>query len=156
MSGRTNERSVVFDYATPRTVACQGPLCLGFSRQDYWSGLPFPVSGTVLLLAKRRKRALTFFEGYWGKFGSLRPVRTCLKTAGVGEGMTCHCTASFSLLLGDCPEQYCERRVLFSQQLVWFALWSRFTIVAAFTATNKLKGECPKILSWGCVLSFSY
>ena len=27
---------------TPWTVACQAPLSMGFSRQDYWSGLPFP------------------------------------------------------------------------------------------------------------------
>ena len=28
--------------ATPWTVACQAPLSVGFSRQEYWSGLPFP------------------------------------------------------------------------------------------------------------------
>ena len=28
--------------ATPWTVAYQAPLSLGFSRQEYWSGLPFP------------------------------------------------------------------------------------------------------------------
>ena len=27
---------------TPGTVACQVPLSMGFSRQEYWSGLPFP------------------------------------------------------------------------------------------------------------------
>ena len=27
--------------ATPWTVACQAPLSMGFSRQEYWSGLPF-------------------------------------------------------------------------------------------------------------------
>jgi len=27
---------------TPWTVACQAPLSVGFSRQEYWSGLPFP------------------------------------------------------------------------------------------------------------------
>ena len=26
----------------PWTVACQAPLSLGFSRQEYWSGWPFP------------------------------------------------------------------------------------------------------------------
>ena len=26
----------------PQTVACQAPLSMGFSRQEYWSGLPFP------------------------------------------------------------------------------------------------------------------
>ena len=29
-------------FATPGTVACRGPLSMGFSRQEYWSGLPFP------------------------------------------------------------------------------------------------------------------
>ena len=27
------------------TVACQAPLSVGFSRQEYWSGLPFPSPG---------------------------------------------------------------------------------------------------------------
>ena len=30
---------------TPRTLALHAPLSLGFSRQEYWSGLPFPSSG---------------------------------------------------------------------------------------------------------------
>ena len=30
---------------TPWTVAHQTPLSMGFSRQEYWSGLPFPPSG---------------------------------------------------------------------------------------------------------------
>ena len=28
--------------ATPWTVACQAPLSMGFSRQEYWNGLSFP------------------------------------------------------------------------------------------------------------------
>ena len=28
--------------ATPYTADHQAPLSLGFSRQEYWSGLPFP------------------------------------------------------------------------------------------------------------------
>ena len=31
--------------ANPWTVACQAPLSMGFSRQEYWSGLPFPSPG---------------------------------------------------------------------------------------------------------------
>ena len=30
--------------ATPETAAHQAPPSLGFSRQEYWSGLPFPSS----------------------------------------------------------------------------------------------------------------
>ena len=29
------------------TVACQAPLSMGFSRQGYWSGLPFPTPGDL-------------------------------------------------------------------------------------------------------------
>ena len=29
-------------FATPWPVACQVPLPVGFSKQEYWSGLPFP------------------------------------------------------------------------------------------------------------------
>ena len=33
---------------TPWTVACQAALSMGFFRQDYWSGLPFPSPGDLL------------------------------------------------------------------------------------------------------------
>ena len=32
---------------TSWTVACQAPLSMGFSRQEYWSGLPFPFPGDL-------------------------------------------------------------------------------------------------------------
>ena len=32
-------------FATPWTVAYQAPLSMGFSRQGFWSGLPFPSPG---------------------------------------------------------------------------------------------------------------
>ena len=31
----------------PRTVACQAPPTMGFSRQGYWSALPFPSPGDL-------------------------------------------------------------------------------------------------------------
>ena len=34
--------SYVWLFATPWTVAHQIPLSMGFSRQEYWSELPFP------------------------------------------------------------------------------------------------------------------
>ena len=40
--------SVVSDSATPMDyIACQAPLSMGFSRQEYWSGLPFPPPGDL-------------------------------------------------------------------------------------------------------------
>ena len=38
-------RSVTPSSATPWTVACQAPLSMEFSRQEYWSGLPFSTPG---------------------------------------------------------------------------------------------------------------
>ena len=34
-------------FATPWTVAHQAPPPMGFSRQEYWSGLPFPSPGDL-------------------------------------------------------------------------------------------------------------
>ena len=35
-------------FATPWTVARQAPLFMGFSRQEYWGGLPCPPPGDLL------------------------------------------------------------------------------------------------------------
>ena len=34
-------------FAMPWTVAQQAPLSMGFSRQEYWSGLPLPTPGNI-------------------------------------------------------------------------------------------------------------
>ena len=34
-------------FVTPWTVARRAPLSMGFSRQKYWSGLPWPPSGDL-------------------------------------------------------------------------------------------------------------
>ena len=34
-------------FATPWTVAYEAPPSMGFSSQEYWSGLPFPSSGDL-------------------------------------------------------------------------------------------------------------
>ena len=34
-------------FVTLWAVACQAPLSMEFSRQEYWSGLPFPTPGDV-------------------------------------------------------------------------------------------------------------
>ena len=58
MHNKTNSRLwlffLLFSYevvsdssAIPQTVVCQAPLSMGFSRQEYWSGLPFPSPGDL-------------------------------------------------------------------------------------------------------------
>ena len=39
--------SCVWVFATLWTIACQAPLSMGFSRQEYWSGLPFSPPGDL-------------------------------------------------------------------------------------------------------------
>ena len=39
--------SRVWLFVTPWTIALQAPLSMGFSRQEYWSGLPFPNLGDL-------------------------------------------------------------------------------------------------------------
>ena len=38
---------VSYSFAIPWAVAHQAPLSMGFPRQEYWSGLPFPSLGDL-------------------------------------------------------------------------------------------------------------
>ena len=44
------ELSRVWLFETPRTIAHRAPLSMGFSRQEYWSRLPFPTPGNLSYL----------------------------------------------------------------------------------------------------------
>ena len=37
-------------FVTPWTIVCQAPLSRRFSKEEYWSGLPFPSSGDLPVL----------------------------------------------------------------------------------------------------------
>ena len=39
--------SRVIPFAIPWTVACQSPLSMAFSRQEYWTGMSFPSPGDL-------------------------------------------------------------------------------------------------------------
>ena len=39
--------SCIWLFATPWTIVHQTPLSMGFSKQGYWGGLPFPTSGDL-------------------------------------------------------------------------------------------------------------
>ena len=39
--------SHVWLFATPRPIVCQAPLSVGFSKQEYWNGLPFLSPGVL-------------------------------------------------------------------------------------------------------------
>ena len=70
---------------TPWTAACQGPLSMEFSSQEYWSGLPFPSllkkiflgetgkSLGGLHLSRDRQR---IYKGKLSKVNALRKARS--------------------------------------------------------------------------------
>ena len=45
-------------FEAPWTIALQAPLCMGFSEQEYWSGLPFPPLGDLIEPASPASPAL--------------------------------------------------------------------------------------------------
>ena len=71
-------------FATPWTAAFQAPPSMGFFRQQYWSGLPFPSPGDLPNPGiKPTSLALTgwfFITGPPGK-------PTCLFTLSLNQGL---------------------------------------------------------------------
>ena len=47
MKVKVKSLSRILLFATLWTVAHQAPPSMGFSRQEYWSGLPFPSPGNL-------------------------------------------------------------------------------------------------------------
>ena len=78
---------------TPRTAARQAPLSMGFSRQEYWSGLPCPPPGdppnpeTEPVPLKSPALASGFFttSAPWEALHEPYPV-ACIRMSGGGAG----------------------------------------------------------------------
>ena len=64
-----------FSCVTPWTIAHQVPLSMGFSRQGYWSGLPFPsyphivLTVTEELVHPGRQQTLAICQAGWLSLG---------------------------------------------------------------------------------------
>ena len=63
-------------FATPWTVAYQAPLSMGFSRQEYWSGVPPPSLCKALALLKKRYESL-FSTAVTSKVGCKHARKVC-------------------------------------------------------------------------------
>ena len=57
-------RSAVSDPETPWTAACQAPLSMGLSRQERWSGCPFPVSASAFSVFYIAYHSERFINGF--------------------------------------------------------------------------------------------
>ena len=84
-------RAVVSNSATPWSVACQAPLSMGFSRPEYWSGLPFPLTGDLLdpgyQILESSCIAVGFFTVWATRETQFRPALTSKATAGKPWGL---------------------------------------------------------------------
>ena len=63
--------------ATPWTAAYQGPPSMGFSRQEYWSGLPLPSPSMDMSLSKLRE-IVKDWEAWWAVVHGVKKNRTRL------------------------------------------------------------------------------
>ena len=62
--------------ATPWTAACQAPPTMGFSMQEYWSGLPLPSLAIMKKVAINKKKKTWFLltsTQLWSQLTFLRP-----------------------------------------------------------------------------------
>ena len=103
--------SVMSHSANPWTVACKAPLSIGFPRQEYCSGSPFPPSGDLpnpRLLHWPRISLPLILHGslHWKKWGSV-------------------CSLSELVSLGMTPSSALAWRVPATGSLVGCRLWGR-------------------------------
>ena len=78
------------------TIAHQGPLSMEFSRQEYWSGLPFPSPGVFPTQGSKPHLSCLL---YW-QADSLLPCHLG-STSGQARILGCHLGGCQELLLGD-------------------------------------------------------
>ena len=69
-------------FVTPWSIACQAPLSMGFSRKEYWNGLPFPPQG--YLHDPDIKLASIMFPALVGRFFTTSTTREPPKNIYVG------------------------------------------------------------------------
>ena len=84
---------------TPWTAAYQAPPSLGFSRQEYWSGLPFP--SPMYESEKWKWSHWVMSNSQWPR--GLQPTRLLhpWDFPGKSTGVGCHCLLHYSLLLSS-------------------------------------------------------
>ena len=82
---------------TPKTAAHQTPLSLGFSRQEHWSGLPFP---SPMHESEKWRWSRSVVSNPQGPHG-LQPSRLLCPWdfPGKSTGVGCHCLLRLTLLL---------------------------------------------------------
>ena len=96
---------------TPETAAHQAPLSLGFSRQEHWSGLPFP---SPMHQSEKWKRSCSVLSNSSRPHG-LQPTRLLRPWdfPGKSTGVGCHC------LLRTDGSQECNTEISFHYRTIY-------------------------------------
>ena len=98
------------------TVACQAPLSMGFSRQDYWSGLPFPHPG--YLPNPRLDGAQVSCIGRWILYRwTTWEAYTCLQSITKDSEVLCVCVCVFWSGWGH--KRSCMNKKLMQPAMLW-------------------------------------
>ena len=79
-------------FATAWTIALQDPLSMGFPRQEYWSGLPFPSPGDLLYSTGNYIQFLVIT--YMGKESETEYINILLNHFAVYLKLTPHCKSA--------------------------------------------------------------
>ena len=115
-------------FVTPWTVAYHAPPSMGFSRQEYWSGLPFPLGdcnfiGLFLGFQFSSVQLLSLVHSLWPQ-GPQHAMPPCpLPTPGVYPNSHplswwCHPTTSSSVVpFSSCPQSFPVSRSFQMSQL---------------------------------------
>ena len=97
--------------ATPWTAAYQAPPSMGFSRQEYWSGVPLQVL-IVYYSKKQRKRYSHILEN------ANRSTHKCM------YAQSCHCSFGLSFSFERCWTSFPEKAMApHSSTLAWKIPW---------------------------------
>ena len=106
---------------TPQTAAHQAPLSLGFSRQEHWSGLPFP---SPMHESEKRKWSHSVLFDSQRPHG-LQPTRLLRPWdfPGKSTGVGCHCLlqilASYLYFLkNQC--KFCSHKINLAMSLIYY------------------------------------
>ena len=124
--------------ATPWAAAHQAPPSMGFSRQEYWRGLPLP---------SPEKRPT---NGYFGKAGDLGSIRELGRSPGeeIGYPLQCSGTSLVAQLVKNCLQ--CGRPGF--DPWVGKMAWKRERLPTPVLLPSKSHGQRSLVgcSPWGC------
>ena len=154
--------SRVWLFVTPWTVACQAPLSMRFSRQEYWSGLPFPAPGYGM-----SDKNITWIYS-WENVRSTQIEGHFIKINQLYISMSCHewqlpppppppakkTLQKYNVTLDWILYQKKEKKKLLKRPFLghWQNLskicWSANRVVSTLDVLNLMSMQCMRIFLW--------